>query len=248
MKVIMFKGTSGTGKTTTAERMIAELCRRGYSVGSVKDIHAESFYADTEGTNTDRHRKAGANPVTALGRHDTSVIFGGTVDIEKLLDIYTTDYVVLEGDSGANCPIIITGKTVEDLDEKYNGRVIAVSGVVSEKITNYRGLPIINGLTDIEKLVDLVEEKTPERMPNFAPDCCSGCGGDCRSLLERMLRGYAKPTDCILKNGRLRLFVGDEEIKMVPFVENIVGSVVIGAVKTLRGYRDDREIVVKVRQ
>ena len=35
MKVIMLKGTSGTGKTTTAEAIIAELKRRGYTVGYV---------------------------------------------------------------------------------------------------------------------------------------------------------------------------------------------------------------------
>lgn len=248
MKVIMLKGISKTGKTTTAEKLISELRRRGYTVSSVKDIHNEAFYCDTAGTNTDRHRKSGANPVVARGRHDTAVMFNGTVDIDKLLDMFDSDFAVLEGDSGANCPAIITGRTTQELDDQFDGRTIAVSGVISSEMTEYRGVPAINGLTDIEKLCDLVEARTPERMPNFAPDCCSGCGGNCRKLLERVLRGEADPGDCILRNRKLRLFIGDDELKMVPFVEDIVGSVVIGAIKTLKGYRPDTEIRIQLKQ
>ena len=36
-------------------------------MGSVKDIHFEAFAIDTPGTNTYRHRQAGAELVTARG-------------------------------------------------------------------------------------------------------------------------------------------------------------------------------------
>jgi molybdopterin-guanine dinucleotide biosynthesis protein B len=48
-----------------AEAIIAELRRRNYRVGSVKDIHFEGFALDQEGTNTHRHKMAGAELVTA---------------------------------------------------------------------------------------------------------------------------------------------------------------------------------------
>lgn len=57
MKVLSVIGTSKTGKTTIIENIIRELRRRRYTVGSVKDIHFEKFAMDTEGTNTDRHKR-----------------------------------------------------------------------------------------------------------------------------------------------------------------------------------------------
>lgn len=247
MKVIMLKGISGTGKTTTAERIIRELRRRGYTVGSIKEIHFEAFTVETEGSNTDRHKKAGAHPVTARGLSETDIMFDHTLDIDRLLDYYTQDYVVIEGDSGANCPVIITGKTREQLDAQVNGRTIAVSGVISESLKTYRDLPVINGMTEIEKLVDLIEEKTPERMPNYSADCCSACGTDCRGLTERILKGTGSLSECILKGQDVQLYVNGKEIPMVPFVKSMVRSVSKAMIGELDGYEEGAEIMIKIK-
>lgn len=50
MRIIMIKGFSKTGKTTTVELLIRELRRRGYTVGTIKDIHYEDYRADVPGT------------------------------------------------------------------------------------------------------------------------------------------------------------------------------------------------------
>ena len=247
MKVIMIKGITKTGKTTTAEAVIKELIRRGYSVGSVKDIHFEAFTMETEGTNTDRHKKAGAHPVTARGIKETNVMFDHTLDIERILDFYDQDYVVLEGDSGANCPNIITARTLEELDYQHNELTIAVSGVISAGLEEYHGLPIINGMTDVEKLVDLIEEKTPERMPNYSPDCCTACGMTCRERLSKMLKGEADMDPCIRYGQYVQLFVNGEEISMVPFVKAMLRNVSEGVVSTLDGYKEGAEITIKFR-
>ena len=39
MKVLTVTRLSGSGKTTVIENLIKELKRRGYSIGSVKEIH-----------------------------------------------------------------------------------------------------------------------------------------------------------------------------------------------------------------
>ncbi|MCB6992633.1 molybdopterin-guanine dinucleotide biosynthesis protein MobB [bacterium 210820-DFI.6.37] len=247
MKVIMIKGITKTGKTTTAEAVIQELRRRGYTVGSVKEIHFEAFTMETEGSNTHRHKKAGAHPVTARGLRETDIMFDHTLDIDDVLDYYHQDYVVLEGDSGANCPVIITGRTVEQLDDQYNDRTIAVSGVISASLKSYRDLPIINGMTDIEKLVDLIEEKTPERMPNYSADCCTACGTDCRGLTARIIRGTGSLSECILKGQSVQLYVNGEEIPMVPFVKSMVRSVSEAMVGQLDGYEEGAEIVIKIK-
>ena len=246
MKLIMLKGVSKTGKTTTCEAIIRELVKRGYSVGSVKDIHYEAFKMDTEGTNTFRHMAAGSQIVTARGPRETDILYNHQLDIDTILDLYNLDFAVLEGDSGANCPVIITGKEIKDLDERFNERVIAVSGVISETLKEYKGLPVINGLTDIERLVDLIEEKCPDRMPNFEDGYCNMCGSDCKGLLTRILSGKAVASDCILYKGNTELIIGGKGVKMKPFIRAMLRNIVEGTVEELKGFTEDEDIIVKI--
>ena len=247
MKVINVQGISKTGKTTTVSGIIKELRKRGYTVGSVKEIHFESFTMETEGTNTDIHKKSGAEPVTARGLSETDIMFGYPVNIDKLLDIYTQDYVVIEGMCEANCPNIITGRTAGQLDDQINPLTIAAAGVISNEMDEYRGLPVINALTDIERMVDLIEEKTPDRMPNYPEDCCTACGTGCKGLTERILNGTGDISQCILRGADVQVFINGEELPMVPFVKSIVRSVSTSVIKELDGYADNSEIVIKIK-
>jgi molybdopterin-guanine dinucleotide biosynthesis protein B len=160
MKAVMIKGYKKTGKTTTAEAVIAELRRRGYSVGTVKNIHEEDFSIDGENTDTSRHAQSGAALVCARSPRETALIFNVQLPIKRILALYADfDYVILEGDSGADCPRVITGKTACDLDDKWDERTIAVSGIISAALAEYRGRPAINALTEISRLVDLIESR-----------------------------------------------------------------------------------------
>ena len=162
MKIIMVKGYSKSGKTSTCVEIIKELVKRGYSVGSIKDIHFEGFSLDTENEDTWKHANAGASVVTARGLKETDVIFHRQLAVEELLPYYDQDYLVCEGDCGLSCPNIVTGKTTEDLDKRTDENTICFSGVISSEIAEYDGRPVINGLTDTERLVDLIEDSVKE--------------------------------------------------------------------------------------
>ena len=57
--IISVVGYSGAGKTTLMEKLIGELTRRGYRVGSIKhDVHG--FEMDKPGKDSWRHKQAGA--------------------------------------------------------------------------------------------------------------------------------------------------------------------------------------------
>ena len=167
MKVINVQGRKKTGKATTVTAIIAELCRRGYSVGSIKGIHVEGFTMDTGGEDTGKHKASGANPVTALCNDETNIMFAGRMDVKELLSYYRNDWVIIESHVDLQCPNIITGRTAEydgdgkdvSLAEQINGQTICCSGVIANELTEFRGLPVINAMTDIERLVDLIEEK-----------------------------------------------------------------------------------------
>lgn len=212
------KGFSKTGKTTTVTSLVSELKRRGYTVGTIKDIHFMEFEADVPGTDTYRHAEAGARRVTARGLRSTSIIIDQHMDIDEILKYYKEDFLIIEGDCGIKSPTIITAKTVHDIEEKLSDNAIAVSGVISgemaeQGIMEYGGLPVINGIEEVEKLADLAEKATKDK----------------ETKLD------------------VELTIGGEEIWMVPFVKETLKNVVIGAVKALDGYEEGREIVVKIK-
>ena len=144
MRIIMIKGFSKTGKTTTVTALVRELRSRGYSVGTVKDIHYEGFRADSPGTDTFKHMEAGACRVTGRGIRETALITDRQMTIDEILKYYKEDFVILEGDSGLKCPTIITGRTEEDVEKRMCPEAVAVSGIIADSMTEYNGLTVIN--------------------------------------------------------------------------------------------------------
>ena len=159
MRVLTVCGITDSGKTTTIEHIIRELVRRGYTVGSMKDIHFEGFALDTPGTNTDRHRKAGAQTVVARGDTETDIMIGGKLPLCEILPYFKQDFVVLEGVNEPGIPMILTAHDEAGLEVLDNPFVFAVSGKVSVSTSEYKGRPAIDATTDIAKLVSLIEEK-----------------------------------------------------------------------------------------
>ena len=165
MKLVNVQGRKKTGKTTTVTNIISELVRRGYTVGSVKGIHIDAFSMDSETADTGKHKRAGADPVTARCHDETNVMFKGKRNLREILKFYDTDWVVIESHVDLRCPNIITGRTAYydgegkdvSLDEQVNELTIACSGVISNEISEFEGLPVINSMTSIEKLVDVIE-------------------------------------------------------------------------------------------
>ncbi len=233
MKVFSVIGISKSGKTTTIEKIIQELVQRNYSVGTVKEIHYHDFKMDIDGTNTDRHKKAGSTLVTARGAYETDILFQKKLNINEILDFYSQDYVILEGVRDTCVPTIVAAHDIQGIDERMNETTFAISGVISSSISEYKGIPAINALTHIEKLVDFIEENVFDRLPDMKDECCKKCGHTCRELSSLILKGEAKREDCVLDEPKVILKVNGKEITMVPFVQNILKNSVDAVVKEL---------------
>ena len=100
-KVVLIVGYKKTGKTTLIEKLIPELSHRGYRVGTVKHHHSDfPVTVDSAGTDTWRHRHAGASSVAlatptdiALFRHNA-----GTASLDEIVSgLGKTDIVLVEG-------------------------------------------------------------------------------------------------------------------------------------------------------
>jgi molybdopterin-guanine dinucleotide biosynthesis adapter protein len=99
--VIGIAGWKNSGKTTLAVKLIGELKRRGYRVASVKHAHHEADI-DHEGTDTFRHRAAGATEVVLVTASRWAIIHELRDEAEPTLaDILArlapADIVIVEG-------------------------------------------------------------------------------------------------------------------------------------------------------
>ncbi len=167
MKIFSVIGISKSGKTTTIENILRALKDKGYSVGSIKEIHNEQFRIDVDGTNTDRHKKAGSELVTARGLFETDILYGEKLDIDEILCHYDYDFVVLEGVYDANVPNIITAHTTKEIDERLNDKTFLISGRISADITSYKGINSINSITDLALLIEEIEKNAIEYSINL---------------------------------------------------------------------------------
>ncbi len=108
--MVSFVGPSGTGKTTLLEGVIAELTGRGHRIGAVKH-DAHRIELDTEGKDSWRMRRAGADQTLLVGR-DQLAWFGpaeSRPDLHRLVAAFATgtDLVVVEGFRSAGLPTVL---------------------------------------------------------------------------------------------------------------------------------------------
>jgi formylmethanofuran dehydrogenase subunit E len=100
-KVLLIVGYKKVGKTTLIEKLIPELSSRGYRVGTVKHHHSDfPVSVDTVGTDTWRHRQAGASSV-ALATPTDIVLFRNSessISLDQIISsLGATDIVLVEG-------------------------------------------------------------------------------------------------------------------------------------------------------
>ena len=157
--IVSITGRSNTGKTTLIERMIPELNRRGYRVGTIKhNLHG--FEIDHEGKDSWRHRKAGAR-ITVLASPGKIAVMEdaeGDPTIFELRDRYIrhVDIILSEGFKGNPYPKIEVFREVlkqEPLCAREDNLIAIASDVPLD-----RGVPCLD-LNDIKGLADLIEAR-----------------------------------------------------------------------------------------
>lgn len=247
MRIITINGTHKTGKTTTATGIIKELTKRGFSVGSIKEIHAENFAIDTPGSNTDLHRRAGSSMVIARGLSETDVMIPRALNIEQILDYFHHDWIICEGVEDANALKIVTGITEEDCLYKWDDRVIAVSGVYSnDHQKDLCNRPVFHPVNDIERLVDYLVKHVKPRLPSMDEACCRACNMSCHQMLIEQFLHPEKELECVLKDFDVNVLIDETPLTMVPFVKQIIKNNILAIVSELDGYYPHKNITVTI--
>ena len=107
--MVSFVGKSNSGKTTLIEKVIRELCARGYRVGSIKH-DAHHFEIDLPGNDSFRHREAGARMVVISSPDKIATV--RKITSERTMDELTAsfgdcvDIIITEGFKRAGKPKI----------------------------------------------------------------------------------------------------------------------------------------------
>ncbi|MGD9885583.1 MAG: molybdopterin-guanine dinucleotide biosynthesis protein B [Reyranella sp.] len=91
-------GWKNSGKTTLVERLVAEFVRRGWTVNTVKHAH-HAVDIDQPGTDSARHRAAGATEVALVGGLRYAIMCEqGEPALSQVLErLSPADLVLIEG-------------------------------------------------------------------------------------------------------------------------------------------------------
>ncbi|MDO5027728.1 MAG: molybdopterin-guanine dinucleotide biosynthesis protein MobB [Bacillota bacterium] len=229
MRAFSVTGVSKSGKTTLVVELTKELTKRGYKVGTIKSIgcgrgcenhvddtcdgdfeNKDCFTIDTKGKNTYKHRKAGAQVVTAWSKAETAIIYPKRLELAKIIDSYDYDFLIVEGGRSYPLPKITTGTTLADLDLRIRNTSLAISGRVADQIKEYKGLKAYRTFEDVEALADLIEEKVYPAIAFKDYQGCRMCGMTCEDLVEKIHQGEKTYKDCLRAYPKID-FAGNEE-------------------------------------
>ncbi len=170
MRIFAVSGFSKTGKTTTIAKIVEELVRRGFRVGTIKDSRCNSLSLEQPGTDTFIHRQAGDEQLTLRTLAETNIMLPRRAPLTEILSHYQQDIIILEGFSQYDLPKIVTGIIPFDVKARQTSQTFAVSGIISGQYQTLQGLPVINGLTGAGRLCDLILAKVkdtgPEQLKN----------------------------------------------------------------------------------
>lgn len=113
-RVLQIVGYKNSGKTALMEQWVTRLARNGRKVGTIKH-DAHQFETDHPGTDSWRHRKAGALMSAVTSDQRSALIREQPVSLEDMLqEMASMDVVLVEGFKQARYPKIVIIRTFEE--------------------------------------------------------------------------------------------------------------------------------------
>lgn len=158
--VLGIAGWKNSGKTTLTERLIAELTRRGLRVASIKHAH-HSFDVDHEGTDSARHRAAGAREVAIISNVRIAHIRELKGEAEPALDdmlgyFAPCDLVLVEGYKRVAIEKIEVRRLASRSQEPLADTDAGVIAIAADHPVDSSRLPIF-ALDDVAAIAGFVE-------------------------------------------------------------------------------------------
>lgn len=162
-RVFGITGWKNSGKTTLAERLVAELARRGWKVSTVKHAHHD-FDIDKEGTDSFRHRQAGASEVAIVSGRRWALMheLRGEDEpslAEVLKRLAPCDLVLVEGYKREGHNKIETRRRGAKDTTPLSSGDPTILAIASDHAVPGSALPVFD-LDDVAAIADFVEATT----------------------------------------------------------------------------------------
>ncbi len=211
MKIIGVTGTKDSGKTTLVTRLVKELGKRGYRVGTLKHSHV-SF--DFPGKDTSKHKEAGAKIIIGAGK-ETFFLIPNEKGLDNMLSlipfIEDVDFLVIEG-----------FKNLEFAN---------ISTSIENEFTIKKVDPFTIKDDEIQELIQLIEDRSYGPLLDLN---CKKCGFEsCREFARMKIRGLADEINCKSQFKRAMVRVNNQPIPLNSFVQRFLSKTILAMVKAL---------------
>ena len=174
MKIVLFHGFSGGGKTTALTSISRAIVKaRLGKIGTIKRIHDRDFSIDSKGKDTWLHASSGSSVVVAVAPKEIDIIRKeedtSTVTLQEILWIFRrskVDYLLVEGlhqkfEKDKQVERIICAKNeaqAKDLIKIHDGNILFVTGKFANKSHGKEidGIPVLSLPRDNAKALRLI--------------------------------------------------------------------------------------------
>lgn len=162
-RVFGITGWKNSGKTTLTERLVAELVRRGRTVSTVKHAH-HTFDIDHDGTDSFRHRAAGASEVAIVSGQRWALMHElrgadepGLTDLLQRLS--PCDIVLVEGYKRESHAKIEVRRVEAKSQEPLSAGNLTILAIAADHPVAGEALPVFD-LDDVAGIADFIEAAT----------------------------------------------------------------------------------------
>ena len=164
MKVFGITGWKNSGKTTLVVKLVENLTARGYRVSTLKHAH-HHFDIDHEGTDSYRHREAGAAEVLVASQKRWALIHESNppeeIPLQDFIDkLEPVDLLLIEGfkqEDFAKIMVLRPEHNAEPLPEDVANVVAIATTDMTVDSNQYSVAGPIMDLNDIDAIADFVE-------------------------------------------------------------------------------------------
>ncbi len=244
------------GKTLLGTKIVKELLSRGIKVAVIKHAHGGIKLEGDSG----RYLTSGANYVV-LTTDDLIINYlrVGGKSLKEIINSLPRAYglVLAEGFKGEDVGDAVL--VVNDLNEVREGLGIVKGSVIAAYLmregSNYPteayGLKVLHGELGVKELIELIINKAINYLSNQLPKLnCGLCGfRSCEDLVRAYLLGSTVWCPRLLN---VELVVNGTEVRLVPFVKEIITRTLLGMVTSLKGVPKDvnkiKEVIIRVRK
>lgn len=157
--IISIVSKKNSGKTTLIEKLIPELSRRGYRVGTIKhDVHG--FDVDREGKDSWRHKRARARAVAISSPWKIALVkdVGEEMEIDQIVAKYFADMdlVLTEGYKRGGKPQIEVFRSAAHATPLHDGKNLGTLVAIASDVPVDLDVPRFD-VDDAAAIVDFIE-------------------------------------------------------------------------------------------